>query len=128
MLQIEKFPSLTFKAFEQAYKDANPLTVRAVFDTFNTSGDTVSPDQAQEKLDLYKEDPTAVAGQLLKAKLNGYSSIGFLLFLLGLAAVTAATAAKDGWFPEWPGFDNFPFSLFSPEGDVTKIPDYWLDY
>jgi len=121
--------SLAFKAFEEANNDANPLALRAMFDTFNTSTDIVDPDTAQKLIDEYKKEPKALAGKLLKAKLIGFSSIFTLLFLLGLADVTAFGHAKEGWFPTWPGLDNMPASLFSSETGLTKIPDYWVgDY
>ena len=121
--------SLAFEAFEEANKGANPLAIRAIFDTFNTSTDIVAPDQAQALIDEYKQNPKALAGKLLKAKLTGFSAIFTLLFLLGLADVVAFGHAKDGWFPAWPGLENMPASLFNPETGLTKIPDYWLgDY
>jgi hypothetical protein len=153
--------SLAFAAFEKANKDANPLAVRAIFDTFNTSTDIVAPDQAQALIDEYKANPSALAGKLLKAKLIGFSSIFTLLFLLGLADVVAFGHAKgnvngwihtcffclfyfcgtllflthrsfislfctDGWFPNWPGLEDLPWSLFDSEKGLTKIPSYWL--
>ena len=121
--------SLSFKAFEEANKGANPLALRAMFDTFNTSTDIVGPDVAQKMIDEYKQNPKAVAANLLKAKLIGFSSIFTLFFLLGLADVTAFGHAKDGWFPTWPGLDNLPASLFNSETGLLKIPDYWVgDY
>ena len=117
---------LTFSAFEQANKGCNPLVVRAIFDSLNTSTDVVAPDLAQEKIDLYKTNPEALAGQLLRAKLLGFSSIFTLLFLLGLADVIAFGHAKDGWFPDWPGLSNGVQSFFDPETGVTAIPKYWL--
>lgn len=118
--------SLAFQAFEEANKGANPLAIRAIFDTFNSSTDIVSPVVAQELIDEYKTNPKALATNLLKAKLIGFSSIFTLLFLLGLADVVAFGHAKDGWFPDWPGLSDLPASLFSSETGLTKIPDYWL--
>lgn len=110
-----------------ANKGENPLTVRAIFDTFNTNSDVCPPDTAQEKLDLYRANPNAVAGELLKAKLTGYASIAALLFLLGLADYEAlAIHLRQGYFPEWPGLDNLPGSLFDPETGLQAIPKYWI--
>lgn len=77
-------------------------------------------------IEEYKKDPMAVAANLLKAKLASFSSIGTLLFLLGLAAAVCVEKFKDGWFPDWPGLDNVPASLFNPETGLTQIPKYWL--
>lgn len=77
-------------------------------------------------IDEYKANPYALAGKLLKAKLIGFSSIFTLLFLLGLADVVAFGHAKGGWFPNWPGLDDLPGSLFNPDTGLTKIPSYWL--
>jgi hypothetical protein len=118
--------SLTFSAFQQANKDANPLAVRAVFDSLNTSTDVCDPDVAQEKINKYKENMELIRGEIVKAKLLGYSSIFTLLFLLGLADVVAFGHAKDGWFPTWPGLSNLPYSLFDPEIGLAAIPKFWL--
>ena len=133
---VEKYPVegnylsskgyLTYQAFKEANKDANPLAVRAIFDTLNTSTDVCSPDVAQEKLDSYSENIDLIKGELIKAKLLGFSSIFTLLFLLGLADVIAFGHARDGWFPDWPGLSNLPSSLFDPDIGLTAIPKYWL--
>jgi hypothetical protein len=114
---------LTYKAFKEANKDNNPLAVRAIFDSLNSSTEVCSPDIAQQKLDSYKEDPFLIAAELFKAKAIGFSSIFTLLFLLGLADVTAFGHARSGWFPEWPGLTNFPTSFIS---DLKEIPNYWI--
>jgi len=122
---VEKYPIennflskngyITFDAFEMANQGCNPLTVRAIFDTFAQSQNACDPNKAQEKIDDYKNDITTIAGNLLQAKLTGYSAIGTLLFLLGLAASIVLGHFKDGWFPEW--------SLAS---GIFSIPDYWV--
>ena len=105
---------LRLEAFQAANKNCNPLAVRAVFDAMTTSVATVSPIVAQEKLDSFKNDINAFKTSLLLSKAKGYSAIGFLLFLLGIAAATCAASLKYGWFPEWPG-DN-----------LLNISDYWI--
>jgi hypothetical protein len=117
---------LTYSAFAEANKNNNPLTVRAIFDTLNTSTDVCNPETAQEKLDSYRENPDLIKGELLKSKLIGFSSIFVLLFLLGLADVIAFGHAKDGWFPEWPGAQNLPWSLFDADIGLGAIPQYWV--
>jgi hypothetical protein len=114
---------LTFKAFQEANKDNNPLAVRAIFDSLNSSTEVCSPDVAQEKLDSYRENPSLIASELLLAKAKGLAAIFTLLFLLGLADVTAFGHAREGWFPDWPGISNFPVSFIS---DLKAIPNYWV--
>jgi len=115
---------LRFEAFDAANKKCNPLTVRAVFDAMTTSTSTVEPDVAQELLDSFRDDINAFKKTLLTCKLKGYSAIGLLVFLLGLAAAVSLNALAEGWFPEWPGLDNFPVGLVDP--GVWTIPNYWI--
>lgn len=122
---------LCFPAFAEANKGCNPLTVRAVFDSIST-GDNVSPDVAQEKLSEFASDTSpdraAFKNSLLKTKLTGFSSIAFLLFLLGpIVGATCLDALSAGWFPEWPGNDNLPYSLLGLGGPgVWTVPQYWI--
>jgi len=116
---------LCYESFVQANKGCNPLTIRAVFDALST-GDIVAPDVAQMKLDSFVGDKSSdfsvFKSELLKTKLVGFSSIAFLLFLLGpIVGSTCLEALAKGWFPEWPGNENLPWSLLSP----WTIPDYW---
>lgn len=117
---------LTFQAFQQANAKSNPLAVRAVFDSFAQSTDVVEPNVAQEKLNQYKQDLSTLKKNLLWSKFVGYSAIALLLFLLGLADVVAAGHAYHGWFPEWPGAQDFPFSILDPEKGLATIPQYWM--
>lgn len=120
---------LCYPSFKEANKDCNPLTVRAVFDAMST-GDNAAPDVAQAKLDEFSSDTSAdrsaFKGALLKTKLAGYSSIAFLLFLLVyIVGGTCLEALSAGWFPEWPGNDNLPWSLVVGPGAWT-ISEYWI--
>lgn len=118
---------LTFKAFQEANANANPLTVRAVFDTFSTSTDVVNPEKAQEMIDEYQKSVDSLKNKLLVSKMVGYASIFLLLFMLGLADTIAAGHAYTGWFPEWPGGKNFPMSMFTEEGgSLFNIFNYWI--
>ena len=122
---VEKYPVegsfltskgyLAFSAFQQANKGANPLAIRAVFDTFAQSTDITDPRVAQEKLDLYKKDVSELKGALLKSKLTGYSAIFSLLFLLGLADVVAFSHVKDGFFYYW-----------TLEDGISNLPKYFI--
>lgn len=95
---------LCYESFAEANKNCNPLTVRAVFDALST-GDIVAPDAAQLKLDAFSNDQSSDSAvfksELLKTKLAGFSSIAFLLFLLGpIVGSTCLESFALGWFPE----------------------------
>ena len=116
---------LGFTSFSEANKNCNPLTIRAVFDAMSTS-DNVDPTIAQSKLDEFRKDTANFKNSLLKQKLAGFASIAFLLFLLGpIVGETCLEAAYFGWFPEWPGGANLPWSLLVGPGFWT-IPQYWI--
>lgn len=120
---------LCFPSFADANKGCNPLTVRAIFDAIST-GDNVAPDVAQAKLDEFKSDISSdravFKSALLQTKLTGYSSIAFLLFLLGpIVGSTCLDALSAGWFPDWPGNASLPWSLLFGPG-VWTIPQYWI--
>ena len=106
---------VTYSAFEKANTGANPLAIRAVFDTFSQSTDISDPSTAQDKLDLYKKDVDAINGGLIKSKITGYITVVTLAFLLGLADVTAFGHARDGWFHDWKWTDG-----------LQNIPDFWI--
>lgn len=115
---------LVFEAFAEANSKENPLAVRAVFDSFATSTNVVEPDKAQELLDFYKIDILNFKQKLSVSKLVGLGSISTVVFLLAFAASVSAENALHGWFPDWPGADNLPWSLF--DGSLATIPEYWI--
>ena len=82
-----------------------------------TSTSIVEPDVAQELLDSFRDDINVFKSTLLACKLKGFSAIGLLVFLLGLAAAVSLDAFQKGWFPEWPG-------VF--ESGIWTIPNYWI--
>jgi hypothetical protein len=106
---------ITFAAFEMANEGANPLAVRAIFDTFAQSTDACDPLIAQDKIDSYKKDISLIIGGLFKSKITGYVAIFTLLFLLGLADFIAFGHARDGWFHYWKLSDG-----------LLRIPDFWI--
>ena len=122
---VKKFPEednylaskgyITYSAFEKANSGANPLAIRAVFDTFSQSTDISEPKIAQEKLEIYKNDVYAINGGLIKSKITGYVTTFTLLFLLGFADITAFGHANDGWFHDWKLSDG-----------IQNIPDFWI--
>ena len=115
---------LRFEAFEAANPNCNPLALRTIFDALTTSTSTVEPDVAQRLLDEFRQDTDTFKNTLLLSKVKGYSAVGFLLFLLGLTATVSAESLAAGWFPDWPGNDNFPIGLVNP--GIWTIPDYWI--
>ncbi|GKY92870.1 hypothetical protein MPSEU_000256200 [Mayamaea pseudoterrestris] len=118
---------LTYKAFKAANAKENPLVVRAIFDSLNTNTDVCNPETAQELLDSYKKDPRSLANALLQAKLRGYAAIFGILFLLALADWQAILVhAREGWFPEWPGLEDFPSTLFDPNYGIPALPKYFV--
>jgi hypothetical protein len=134
---VEKFPDdesflakrgyLTFAAFLAANSQANPLAVRAIFDTFAQSTDVCTPDVAEQKLAEYRQDITRLNSALLGSKAVGWLSLGVLFFLLGIAGSFAAGSVYNGWFPDWPGGRDFPLSLLDPnDGALWNIPKYWI--
>jgi hypothetical protein len=134
---VEKYPVdgnflsakgyLTYKAFQAANAKENPLVVRAIFDSLNTNTDVSNPEMAQEKLDAYKQNPKLLAQELLHAKLRGYAAIFGILFLLALADYESILVhARQGWFPEWPGLEDFPNKLFDPSVGLSALPKYFV--
>lgn len=117
---------LTYEAYVFGNQKCNPLALRAVFDTFATSTNVVSPPEAQKVLDSFKEDQTGntFKNALLLSKIQSFSAIAVLLFLLGLADIIAFDAASRGWFPDWPGRGNLPGALIDP--GLLSIKDYWV--
>jgi len=114
---------LRYDAFEAANPKSNPLAIQIIYDAISNSA-TVAPDVAQDALTSFQQDETlgVLKNQLYGSKLKGYSAIGFLLFLLGIAADTCLDALAEGWFPDWPG--SFPWGLVNP--GIWTIPDYWI--
>eukprot|EP00542_Grammatophora_oceanica_P021190 CAMPEP_0194035898 /NCGR_PEP_ID=MMETSP0009_2-20130614/8310_1 /TAXON_ID=210454 /ORGANISM="Grammatophora oceanica, Strain CCMP 410" /LENGTH=214 /DNA_ID=CAMNT_0038677453 /DNA_START=35 /DNA_END=680 /DNA_ORIENTATION=+ len=122
---LSKKGYLTIDAFQLANAKANPLAVRAIFESFQKNK-AVEPQVAQRFLDEYQRDPTSVKKNLVLNKVLVYSAVATLLFLLGLADVATATDFYRGWFPDWPGGLDFPRNLLSSEGNVFTIPDYFM--
>lgn len=117
---------LTLDAWTEANKGKNPLAVRLVFDSFGKPS-VIEPDLAQKRIDEYKQDIYKIPTNLIIRQLIVLSALFTLLFLLGLADVATATDAYRGFFPNWPGGQDFPWKLFTPEGSIFTIPDY-LDF
>jgi hypothetical protein len=116
---------LRLEAFQAANKDCNPLAVRTVFDAMSTGTSNVEPDVAQKYLDDFKGDIESFKRTLLWSKFRGYGAIAAVMGLLGLTASVCGQALVDGWFPEWPGRENFPLSIFGDPG-LMSIKDYWI--
>jgi hypothetical protein len=117
---------LVFSSFSDANKGSNPLAVRAIFDTFGVSTDSADPILAQQILDEYKANVDGLKFRLVKSKIVGFSAIFTLFFLLGLADLIAYGHLYDGWFPDWPGGQNFPACLVDAKTGPWTIPNYWI--
>ena len=128
----ESVPFLGYDGFVKANPRANPVALRAVFDSFSNSiggSNAVSPITAQRNIDLYL-DNKSVTGALAK-KLNGGKSLGiaafvFLLALLGIGDALAIFHLWKGWFPEWQGFSDMPASLFDQNIGILVLPNFFV--
>lgn len=119
---------LQYESLAEVNPDVNPLAVRAVFDSLviGINKNSAPPRTAQENLEKFKEDITALKSQNNIGKVIGFTALIFLLSLIGGADWFAFYHGWKGWFPLWPGLSNFPASLVSPETGITAIPKYWL--
>ena len=115
---------LTLPCWMVANAKNNPLAARAVFDSLGQRA--VAPDIAEQKLQQYRQDISKLNTNLVGNKALILAAVALLLFLLGLADVASATYAYRGYFHEWPGGSNFPWSMFSePNGSILYIPQYF---
>lgn len=129
----EAVPFLGYDGFVKANPRANPVALRAVFDSFSNSiggSNAVSPITAQRNIDTYLDSNKKVTGALAK-KLNGGKSLGiaafvFLLALLGIGDALAIFHLWKGWFPEWQGFSDMPASLFDQNIGITVLPNFFV--
>ena len=128
----EAVPFLGYEGFVKANPGANPVALRAVFDSFSNSiggSNAVSPITAQRNIETYL-DNKKVTGALAK-KLNGGKSLGiaafvFLLILLGVGDALAIFHLWKGWFPEWQGFSDIPASLFDQNIGIAVLPNFFV--
>ncbi len=129
----ESVPFLGYEGFVKANPNANPVALRAVFDSFSNSiggSNAVSPITAENNMDLYLDNNKSVTGALAK-KLNGGKSLGiaafvFLLVLLGVGDALAIFHLWKGWFPEWQGFSDMPASLFDQNIGILVLPNFFV--
>ncbi len=129
----ESVPFLGYDGFVRANPRANPVALRAVFDSFSNSiggSNAVSPITAQRNMDLYLNGDKSVNSALAK-KLNGGKSLGiaafvFLLALLGIGDALAIFHLWKGWFPEWQGFSDMPASLFDQNIGILVLPNFFV--
>jgi len=131
---VDKFPIpgkirgfLSYEAFAKANPNSSPLAVKAVWDAFALGINTkvVSPFTAQGKFDKFREDMSEIKSMLLYGKIIGIVAFLLLLGGLGTADGYAAYHGWKGWFPEWPGLNNFPFSFVDPSTGILAIPKYY---
>lgn len=132
-------PFLGYDGFAKANPRANPVALRAVFDSFSNSiggSNAVSPITAERNIESFLlttgrgSGGTTVSGAMAK-KLNGGKTIGltaflFVLVLLGVGDWLAIFHLWRGWFPEWQGFSDFPSSFFDKDIGIAVLPNYFV--
>jgi len=118
---------LSYEAFAKANPNSNPTAVKAVWDAFSVGINTkvVSPISAQKQFDIFQGDMDQIATRLTYGKIIGISAFLILLAGLGVADGYAAYHGWKGWFPTWPGLNNFPFSFVSIDTGLLSIPKYY---
>ena len=127
---IDVVPSLSYDAFVRANPRANPVALRAVFDSFSNSiggSNSVSPITAQINLDIYKSNVKAMTKKLNNGKILGLAAFFGVLVLLGIADWLAIFHIWRGWFPEWQGFSDLPGSLFDADTGLRVLPEYFVN-
>lgn len=130
---------LTYESFALANANQNPLAVRAVFESLAISSEILVPETAQQVIEEYRQDlltnkdsmdettPLQQLRQnLIQTKTLSASALFFLVSILGIADYFAIYHLYKGWFPDWPGFQNFPLQLFDAELGLAAIPQYWI--
>jgi len=125
----DRVPFLTFDSYHRANPAADPMALRAVFDSFSNSiggGNVISPITAQERLDEYKEDVSIMTKRLNGSKVLGVTAFVFVLLLLGFTDYLTIYHLWRGFFPEWHGFDHMPASLFDGSIGIGVLPRYFL--
>lgn len=122
MLQYESFAKVN------EADGANPLAVRAVFDSLviGINKNSAVPQTAQENIYKYRDDLDALKFNNNKGKAIGISAFLFLLGLIGGADWFAFYHAWKGWFPLWPGLSDVPASLVSGDIGLLAIPKFWM--
>lgn len=115
--QIEGY--LRYESLAKAIPNANPVAVRAVFDSMalGINKNQVAPRVAMQRLEAYKEDLSLLKSELNKGRTVGVTALVILLGLLGTCDYFTLFHLWHGWFPMWPG----------PFADLTTIPQYWMN-
>lgn len=115
--QIEGY--LRYESIAKAFPSANPIAVRAVFDSMalGINKNQVAPRVAMQRLESYKEDLSLLKMELNKGRTVGVTALILLLGLLGACDYFTLFHLWHGWFPLWPG----------PFADPMTIPDYWMN-
>jgi len=124
-----KLPGLLqYESFVKANPDANPMAVRAVFDSLVIGINKMSavPAVATENIENFKLDLNELRTQNNISKAIGITALAFLLALIGGADWFAFYHCWRGWFPLWPGLSDLPGSLFAKDIGLLSIPNYWM--
>jgi len=132
---VEKYPvpgrmpnMLQYESFAKVNPDANPLAIRAVFDSLviGINKNSAPPQTAQDNIYKFREDMDALKYQNNLGKGIGIFAFIFLLSLIGGADWFAFYHCWKGWFPLWPGLSNLPASLVDGNIGLIAIPKYWM--
>lgn len=122
-------PFLSFEAYQRANPTSNPVALRAVFDSFSNSLggiNSISPITAQERIDEYTSNIYTMVQRLNRSKVLGLSAFIFVLSLLGFVDYLTIYHLWRGFFPEWNGFIDLPFSLLDEEIGISVLPKYFV--
>ena len=87
----------------------------------------VNPSEAVQKMELFRQDLGRMKENIQLTKTVGVSALVILLTILGTADYFAVYHLWHGWFPEWHGFDQLPFSLFDERGITQLASSFILD-
>lgn len=117
---------LKFDSFCEANEGANPLALRAIFDTFGQGASIAEPVKTQRLLYEYQQDINKLKPGLENSKLLSLAAILVLCIILGTADGLCLYHVWKGWFPAWPGGETFPSGMFDPETGISAIPKYWM--
>jgi len=120
---------LRYEALAEANPEVQPMAVRAVFDAcaVGINKNQVYPGKAVQKMELFRQDITQIKESIQLTKAIGVSALVILLAILGTADYFMIYHLWHGWFPEWHGFDQMPFSLFDERGITQLASNFVFD-
>lgn len=120
---------LRYESLAKANEGTSQMAVRAVFDSIamGINKNQVNPFLAEQKMELFKEDIGLLKENSQLTKTVGVTALVLLLSILGAADFFAVYHLWHGWFPEWHGFDQMPYSLFDERGISNLASTFIMD-